>query len=100
MLLEKKHATVEIKAGSSENAFTMTAPELHNANITGSVLREKRKQQESRDVASISALQVSQTEFLWWMQKLPVVITIIEFIHVPSIALEYRGGKFFQTPRR
>ena len=97
---KEEHATVEIKPGSADGSFTVSTPELHSTKTTGSEIRKEKKDYESRPVAPVAALQVSQTEYLWWLQKLPVVITNIKFVHVPSLALEYRGGKYFNQPRR
>ena len=89
---KEEHASVHIKPGTTDNAFSVTAPEIQNLKITGAAKRKDFEEKKKRPTASISALQVSQTEFLWWMLKLPIVITNIHFVHVPSIALEFRGG--------
>ena len=95
---KEEHADVKIKQGSDEEHFSVTAPKLSNNKITGSALFRK-SEIEKHEGNVVSALQVSLTEYLWWMFQLPAIITNIAFIHVPSVSLDYRGGKYFRKRR-
>ena len=95
---KEEHGSVQMKAGTADNSFRIQQTELQNLKVTGAQIQNNTSLQRERQTSAISALNVSQTEYLWWLLKLPVVITNIEFIHVPSISLENRGGKFYRRP--
>ena len=95
---KEEHADVKIKQGSDEEHFSVTAPKLSNNKITGSALFRKSEIEKHKGNV-VSALQVSLTEYLWWMFQLPAIITNIAFIHIPSVSLDYRGGKYFRKRR-
>ena len=96
---KEEHGTAQLKAGTAGNSFRIQQKELQNLKITGAQIQNNKSLQQKRQTSAISASSVSQTEYLWWLLKLPVVITNIEFIHVPSISLANRGGKFYRKPR-
>ena len=88
---EEEHGSVHIKPGSTDYTFSVTAAEIRNTKITGAAKRKEVEETKKRPSASISAMQVSQTELLWWMLKFPIFVRNIEFVHVPSIASEFSG---------
>ena len=55
-------------------------------------INSEKEKGSIRQTKGISALHVSQTEYMWWTLKLPSVITTLDFVHVSSVSLENRGA--------
>ena len=88
---KEEHAQVLLKAGTQSNTFAVDVGNIENDKITGVQLINSQNENNKRTSSAIQALSVSQTEFAWWTLQLPAIITCFDFVHVPSLALEFRG---------
>ena len=89
---KEEHTEVFVSAGSSEKRMKVNVGQIENNNITGVKINTEKEEGSTRQTKGISALHVSQTEFMWWTLKLPSVITTLDFVHVPSVSLANRGA--------
>ena len=80
---KEEHGSAQKKAGTADNSFRIQQKELQNLKATRAQIQNNKSLQQERQTSAISALNVSQTEYLWLLLKLPLVITNIEFIHTP-----------------
>ena len=96
---KEEHPDVKIKAGTHKESIQVNISGIENNKITGVQIGKKESDMLKRNVAGINALHVAHTEFIWWSLRLPCILTSFDFIHVPSIALEYRGAITLKNKR-
>ena len=54
------------------------------------ILAREAKQEKTQGI--IDSTTIASTECVSWMLQLPTVITTMDFVSVPSVSLENRGG--------
>ena len=89
---KEEHGQVTIKSGSSVDSYKVSTNDIENKKITSVKLINEELNRKKRPSSGIQGLNVAQTEFLWWTLRLPAIITTFDFVHVPSVPLEYRGA--------
>ena len=97
---KEEHADVNINPDNSSNRLNIRVENVQNKKIGGvrKILSRETKNQKNQGV--IDSTTIASTECVSWMLDLPSVITTMDFVSVPSVPLENRGGVILKRKNR
>ena len=89
---KEEHADVSINPDNAHNFLNVKVQNIENKKLGGvrKILAREAKQQKTQGI--IDSTTIASTECVSWMLQLPTVITTMDFISVPTVSLENRGG--------
>ena len=89
---KEEHADVSINPDNAHNVLNVKVQNIENKKLGGvrKILAREAKQQKSQGI--IDSTTIASTECVSWMLQLPTVITTMDFVSVPTVSLENRGG--------
>ena len=89
---KEEHADVSINPEKAHNVLNVQVQKIENEKLGGvrKSLARETKQQKTQGI--IDSTTIASTECVSWMLELPTVITTMDFVSVPSVPLENRGG--------
>ena len=89
---KEEHAEVSINPENSHNVLNVQVQKIENKKLGGvrKILAREAKQEKTQGI--IDSTTIASTECVSWMLQLPTVITTMDFVSVPSVSLENRGG--------
>ena len=89
---KEEHAEVSINPENSHNVLNVQVQRIENKKLGGvrKILAREAKQEKTQGI--IDSTTIASTECVSWMLQLPTVITTMDFVSVPSVSLENRGG--------
>ena len=89
---KEEHADVAINPENSHNVLNVQVQKIENKKLGGvrKILAREAKQDKTQGI--IDSTTIASTECVSWMLQLPTVITTMDFVSVPTVALENRGG--------
>ena len=89
---KEEHADVSINPDNAHNVLNVKVQNIENKKLGGvrKILAREAKQRKTQ--ALIDSTTIASTECVSWMLQLPTVITTMDFVSVPTVSLENRGG--------
>ena len=89
---KEEHADVSINPDNAHNVLNVQVQRIENKKLGGvrKILARETKQHKTQGI--IDSTTIASTECVSWMLELPTVITTMDFVSVPSVPLENRGG--------
>ena len=89
---KEEHADVSINPANAQNVLNVQVQKIENKKLGGvrKILARETKEQKTQGL--IDSTTIASTECVSWMLQLPTVITTMDFVSVPSVPLENRGG--------
>ena len=89
---KEEHADVAINPENAHNVLNVQVQKIENKKLGGvrKILAREAKQDKTQGI--IDSTTIATTECVSWMLQLPTVITTMDFVSVPTVALENRGG--------
>ena len=92
----EEHADVSNNPDNAHNFLNVEVQNIENKKLGGvrKILARETKQQKTQGI--IDSTTIASTECVSWMLQLPTVITSRDFISVPTVSLENRGGEILK----
>ena len=89
---KEEHADVSINPDNAHNVLNVQVKKIENKKLGGvrKILAREAKHDKTQGI--IDSTTIATTECVSWMLQLPTVITTMDFVSVPTVALENRGG--------
>ena len=89
---KKEHAEVAINPENAHNVSNVQVQKIENKKL-GRVRKILAREDEQDKTQGIrNSTTIASTECVSWMLQLPTVITTMDFVSVPTVALDNRGG--------
>ena len=89
---KEKHLHASVETGQPNQSWKIIEGNINNTKLTSSKLHQEAELEKRRTRKQNHAATISQTEQIWWALKSPCINSSFDFIHVPSIVMERRGG--------
>ena len=89
---KEEHADVSINPDNAHNVLNVQVQKIENKKLGGvrKILAREAKKEKTQGI--IDSTTIASTECVSWMLQLPTVITTMDFVSVPTVSLENRGG--------
>ena len=89
---KEEHVEVAINPDNAHNVLDVKVLKTENKKLAGVRKILARQKLEEKNQGLIDSTTIASTECVSWMLQLPTVITTLDFVSVPTVALENRGG--------
>ena len=89
---KEEHVEVAINPDNAHNVLDVKVLKTENKKLAGVRKILARQKLEEKNQGLIDSTTIASTECVSWMLQLPTVLTTLDFVSVPTVALENRGG--------
>ena len=89
---KEEHAEVSINPDTTHNVLNVQVQKMENIKLGGVRKISAREAKQDKIQGIVDSTTIASTECVSWMLHLPTVITTMDFVSVPTVSLENRGG--------